>query len=74
MKYSELHRLLQKAGCYQTGEQRVGHPGWYSPITGKKFTTSNHLSREVATGTLKSIKRDAGIKSPLFEVRIKKTK
>lgn len=36
MKYSELHRLLQKAGCYQTGEQRVGHPEWYSPKTGKK--------------------------------------
>ena len=61
MKYNKLHRLLQKAGCYETGEQVAGHPEWYSPITGKKFTTSNHGGREVATGTLKSIKRDAGI-------------
>lgn len=61
MKYNELHRLLKKAGCYLTGNQRAGHPEWYSPKTKRKFTTSNHGQQEVATGTLKSIKRDAGI-------------
>lgn len=61
MKYNELHRLLRKSGCFETGEQVAGHPEWYSPRTNKKFITSNHGTREVATGTLKSIKKDAGI-------------
>ena len=62
MKYKELPKLLSKAGCYDTGRQRSGHPLWFSPITGKYFRTSNHGSEEVKTGTLKSILRDAGVK------------
>lgn len=62
MKYNELHRILSKSGCYETGKQRAGHPEWYSPITKRKFITSNHLSAEVKLGTLKSIARDSGIK------------
>lgn len=62
MKYNELHRILKKNGCYETGKQRAGHPEWYSPTTGRKFTTSNHLSEEVKPGTLKSIIKDAGVK------------
>ena len=62
MKYSELHRLLKKNGCYPTGETQAGHPLWYSPITGKEFTTSLHDKQEVAIGTLKSIMRLAGVK------------
>lgn len=61
MKYNELHRLLRKNGCYPTGETQAGHPLWYSPKTGKEFATSHHERQEVATGTLKSIKRMAGI-------------
>ena len=62
MKYAELHRKLRKARCYPTGNEIAGHPEWYSPITGKYFPTSHHDQKEVATGTLKSIIRDAGIK------------
>lgn len=62
MKYSELHRKLRKAGCYPTGEERHGHPEWFSPITGKFFQTSHHEAQEVKKGTLSSILRDAGIK------------
>ena len=62
MKYNELHRILSRAGCYETGKQRAGHPEWFSPMTGKKFTTSNHGSAEVKPGTIKSIIRDAGVK------------
>lgn len=62
MKYNELHKLLAKAGCQDTGRQRSGHPLWYSPITGNYFKTSHHGSEEVKPGTLKSILRDAGIK------------
>lgn len=62
MKYSELERKLLKFGCYPTGEQQCGHPVWFSPKTNRKFPTSNHKNQEVATGTLKSILRDAGLK------------
>lgn len=61
MKYSELHKILRKAGMIEAGEQRAGHPLWLNPRTGERFTTSNHGSREVANGTLKSILRSAGI-------------
>ncbi|MEQ3097218.1 type II toxin-antitoxin system HicA family toxin [Parabacteroides distasonis] len=61
MKYNELERLVKKAGCYDTGEQQAGHPLWYSPKTGKTFQMSNHEKQEVATGTLKAIKKAAGI-------------
>ncbi len=61
MKYRELHKILRKAGMVELGEQRAGHPLWLNPKTGVKFTTSNHGSHEVATGTLKSILISAGI-------------
>ena len=61
MKYSELHKKLRKAGCYPTGKEIAGHPEWYSPLTGKYFPTSHHGGHEVAPGTLRNIKRDAGI-------------
>lgn len=62
MKYNELHRLLRKAGCYPTGDTSGGHPDWYSPVTGNRFTTSHHLSQEVKNGTLRSIMKASGVK------------
>ena len=62
MKYSELERLLRKAGCYETGETEAGHPLWITPKTKVRFPVSHHHSKEVASGTLKSILRAAGIK------------
>jgi predicted RNA binding protein YcfA (HicA-like mRNA interferase family) len=61
MKYNELERKLKKAGCYEE-TQMNGHPLWYSPITGKYFKMSNHKKKEVATGTLKGIINDSGVK------------
>lgn len=61
MKYNELHRMLRKAGCYQTGKQMAGHPLWFSPKTGETFKTSNHEKQEVATGTLRNILKSAGL-------------
>lgn len=60
LKYSELERLLKKAGCELVRDDGR-HLTWYSPKTGKYFQTSHHKSEEVKSGTLKSIKRDAGI-------------
>ena len=61
MKYNELERKLKKIGCYDTGEEMNGHPLWYSPVTEKRFKMSHHRNEEVATGTLKSIKKDSGL-------------
>lgn len=60
MKYNELERKLRKIGCYDTKKQMAGHPIWYSPKTDKEFKMSNHGGEEVATGTLKAIKKAAG--------------
>lgn len=61
MKYNEVEKKLKKAGCYPAGSMG-GHPLWFSPITGKYFKMSHHGSQEVASGTLKSIGRDSGVK------------
>ena len=62
MKYRELEQKLRKYGSYELyGKQIHGHPTWYSQITGKKFAMSNHKSKEVASGTLRTILKDAGI-------------
>lgn len=60
MKYSELEKLLKKTGCsiYKEGGN---HTKWISPITGKIFPVSRHKTEDVPAGTLKSIKRDAGL-------------
>ena len=50
-----------KIGCYDTNKQMAGHPIWYSPKTGKEFKMSNHGGEEVATGTLRAIKKAAGL-------------
>lgn len=62
MKYNELHKKLRRAGCYPTGEQRAGHPEWYSPITDKYFVTGNHESHEVSTIVIQHITKSAGVK------------
>lgn len=61
MTFGELKRLLKKNGCYLDREGSR-HEIWYSPITGKRFQVGRHGSEEVATGTLKNIKKDAGVK------------
>lgn len=60
MKFTELTKLLTKAGCYVVREG-ANHTIWYSPKTGKQFPVGRHQSEEVPAGTLKSIKKNAGI-------------
>lgn len=59
MKQSELLKLLSKYNIklLQHGKR---HDIYYSPITGKKFPVPRH-AREIAAGTLQSIKKDAGL-------------
>ena len=61
MKVSELKRLLRRAGCYEIRTNLGGHDEWYSPLSDKRFRVPRHQNKEVAIGTLMSIKRAAGI-------------
>lgn len=61
MKYSELEKMLKKAGC------RVDHEGkrhtmWYSPITGKTFPVLRHQTQDAKAGTVNAILKAAGLK------------
>lgn len=60
MKFSELIRELEAAGCY-IKHHGGNHDWYYSPITGACFPVGRHLSQEVPGGTLKIIKKKAGI-------------
>lgn len=60
MRYSELEKDLKKIKCVIV-RQGANHTMWYSPITGKTFPVSRHKTEEIPVGTLRSIKRDAGL-------------
>ncbi|MBQ7737296.1 MAG: type II toxin-antitoxin system HicA family toxin [Oscillospiraceae bacterium] len=60
MKYSELKKLLRKAGCHLEHEG-ANHEIWISKKTGQMFPVSRHNTQEVPSGTLKSIKQAAGL-------------
>lgn len=60
MKVSEMKRLLRKAGCKKIREGG-NHEEWKSPITGKTFQVSRHNDQELATGTEKKIRKQAGL-------------
>lgn len=61
MKYSELEKKLKKAGCYLLRDGG-NHPIWYSPITGRTFSTSHHKSEDAKQKTVKSISQQSGVK------------
>ena len=60
MTYSELKKILKKNGCYIIREG-ANHEIWISSKTGEQFTVGRHPKQEVPVGTLKSIKKSAGI-------------
>ena len=59
MNTQELIKLLKKNRC-KLDYHGKRHDMWYSKKTGKVFPVPRHKT-EVATGTLKSILKDAGI-------------
>ncbi|MBQ3210909.1 MAG: type II toxin-antitoxin system HicA family toxin [Oscillospiraceae bacterium] len=61
MKYSELEKMLRRAGC-TIHREGASHTLWYSPITNKTFPVGRHKNEDVKTGTLNSILRAAGLK------------
>ena len=61
MKASELARLAKKHGCHIT-RHGSEHDIWINPITGNTARIPRHKSKEVATGTAKSIIDGLGLK------------
>lgn len=61
MKTSELTKKLKKAGC-RLVEHGAEHDKWYSPITNKYFRVWRHPHKEMPTGTVNNIMKDAGLK------------
>jgi predicted RNA binding protein YcfA (HicA-like mRNA interferase family) len=61
MRSSDLIKLLKESGCEFVRHGKGDHQIWYSPITGKKFVVTPHPKKETPLGTLKSIKKAAGI-------------
>lgn len=60
MTSKDLIKLLKDNGCTFVRFGKGDHQVWYSPITGKKFSIA-HPKKQIPIGTLKSIKRMAGI-------------
>lgn len=60
MKYSELEKKLQEAGCYVSREGK-NHTIWFSPITGAYFPVGRHQTQDVPAGTYRSILKSAGL-------------
>ena len=61
MKVSELTKLLSKNDC-KCVEHGKEHDKWYSPISNKYFMIPRRQSKEIPTGTVNRIMKDAGLK------------
>ncbi|ELA7921215.1 type II toxin-antitoxin system HicA family toxin [Vibrio alginolyticus] len=60
MRSSDLIRDLKAIGCELVHHKGTSHQKWYSPVTGKRFTVP-HPKKHLPIGTLKSIKKSAGL-------------
>lgn len=60
MKSTDLIKELAAAGCYLKRQGKGSHEIWFSPITGKTFPVP-HPKASLPIGTVKSIKKSAGI-------------
>lgn len=60
MNSKELREELKSAGCSLARQGKGSHEIWYSPLTKKTFPVP-HPKKFLPIGTVKSIKRLAGI-------------
>lgn len=60
MRINELIKALKDAGCsiLRHGSR---YDLWFSPLTNRNFAVPRHSSKELPTGTEKSIRKQAGI-------------
>ena len=61
MKISELIKLLKKNNC-KLYRHKTNHDEWINLNTGNTFLVPRHFGKEVKSGTLDSILKEAGIK------------
>lgn len=62
MKGSELKRKLKKSKQVYFVEEGKEHEKWHSDITGKDIRIPRHDAKDIPTGTVKQILKDAGLK------------
>jgi predicted RNA binding protein YcfA (HicA-like mRNA interferase family) len=60
MKFSELYKLLEQNGWEQKSGKR--HTKYVHPKFNNFIPVGRHSSKEVPTGTLNKILKDAGLK------------
>ncbi|KGM25833.1 toxin HicA [Photorhabdus luminescens] len=60
MKSTDLIKELTAVGCELRRHNGGSHQIWWSPITGKTFPVP-HPKKDLPIGTVKSIKKMAGI-------------
>ena len=60
MTQSELKRILKRNGCRKIREGG-NHEIWINVSSGKIFQVPRHSSKEIATGTVKAIMKQAGL-------------
>ncbi|OYD24705.1 type II toxin-antitoxin system HicA family toxin [Oceanimonas baumannii] len=60
MTSGDLIKELKAAGCELKRQGKGSHEIWFSPITGKTFPVP-HPKKSLPVGTIKSIKKAAGI-------------
>jgi mRNA interferase HicA len=63
MKSSELLRLLKKDGWYEVRQHGTSHIIMRHPTKQGQLTVPSHGSKEVRTGTLKAILKEAQVKT-----------
>ena len=57
MKFNQLSRRLNKAGCFVV-RNGADHDIWFSPITDKQRPVPRHGSQEVPIGLLRKLEKD----------------
>ena len=59
MKVCELERILRENGCFLVGHG-AAHDKWQSSLNGRFFFVPRHPSKELKTGTVRNIMKQAG--------------
>lgn len=60
MNSTDLLKELRKKGCLFVRYGKGDHQVWFSPVTNKRFVVP-HPKKQLAIGTLMSIRKAAGL-------------
>ena len=67
MTYGELRAKLESLGCRFRRRADGSHEMWVNPANGRRAIIPRHSNRDLATGTLRQIRRDLGIARSDFD-------